>query len=180
MKGGHCCCGSSWIILGSWLNYGCQNRIGGGCSGMCWWKWIHRSYYTWWWMEWSNFWLIIPEGIWVTNSGGSVSWWRIAIWHRWMICVIFRCIKGGDDSSGRLMWMMRRRDNLCGKMWMMWRRENLQGRWIGFISGGTWWCIDRFRNWRWIEHCKPKTPVVPPYTRERTECKGGLREIWRV
>ena len=28
-----------------------------------------------------------------------------------------------------------------------------------------------------IPHCKPKTTVHFPYTRERTECKGGLREI---
>ena len=30
------------------------------------------------------------------------------------------------------------------------------------------------------QHCKPKTPLHYPYTREWTECKGGLREIWRV
>ena len=29
----------------------------------------------------------------------------------------------------------------------------------------------------YIVHCKPKTTVHFPYTRERTECKGGLREI---
>ena len=26
-------------------------------------------------------------------------------------------------------------------------------------------------------HCKPKTPLHFPYTRERTECKVGIREI---
>ena len=31
-----------------------------------------------------------------------------------------------------------------------------------------------------LYHCKPKTRVVLPYTCEPTECKGGLREIWRV
>jgi hypothetical protein len=30
------------------------------------------------------------------------------------------------------------------------------------------------------QHCKPKTPLHYPYTCKRTECKGGLREIWRV
>ena len=35
---------------------------------------------------------------------------------------------------------------------------------------------------RWVinnkkSHCKPKTPLHFPYTRERTECKVGIREI---
>jgi hypothetical protein len=29
-------------------------------------------------------------------------------------------------------------------------------------------------------HCKPKTPLHFPYTCERTECKVGIQEIWRV
>ena len=29
-------------------------------------------------------------------------------------------------------------------------------------------------------HCKPKTPLHFPYTRKRTECMGGLREISTV
>ena len=28
-----------------------------------------------------------------------------------------------------------------------------------------------------VEHCKPKTPLHFPYTRERTECKVGIQEI---
>jgi len=28
-----------------------------------------------------------------------------------------------------------------------------------------------------IKHCKPKTPLHFPYTRERTECKVGIQEI---
>jgi len=120
---------------------------------MCWRKWIHRSYYTWWWMERSNFWLVIPVVvIRVINSGGSMGRWRIAIWRRWMTRLIFWGIKGGDDRRGRLLWTKRRRENLRGMMWMKIRRENPRGRRIGFILGGTWcWCIDRFQNWRWLE-----------------------------
>ena len=83
MKGRHCCWGSSLI------NY-CSLLYFGGCSGMCWHKWIHRLYYTWWWMERSIIWLVIPVVvIRVINSGGSMGRWRIAIWCRWTTRLIF-------------------------------------------------------------------------------------------
>ena len=40
-----------------------------------------------------------------------------------------------------------------------------------------WWC--KRKDWfdRVKGHCKPKTPLHFPYTRERTECKVGIQEI---
>jgi hypothetical protein len=47
----------------------------------------------------------------------------------------------------------------------------LHTEWRTISLGGNRW--DKF-------HRKPKTPLHYPYTREQTESKGGLWEIWRV
>ena len=68
---------------------------------------------------------------------------------------------------------------------MKWERESVRTEWYCFN-----WCLVSLltnitveNNYMIAEsayHCKPKTPLHFPYTRERTECKVGIREIWRV
>ena len=66
----------------------------------------------------------------------------------------------GHSASNRFRELMNAKVNKFVKASPM-----LKGHNIVFVDG---------------EHCKPKTPLHYLYTREWTECKGGLREIRRV